>query len=213
MCFSAGASFGASILLGTIGIASIQKTKNLQSLPFASIPMFFALQQIMEGMLWIGLGEHVDSNWRFFPTLIFLGFSQVLWPIWVPLSILFLENNQTRRKVLSVLLLIGISVSCYFLYCMIAFDFSAEIRSGHIKYTLDFPVFLEKWSGAFYFLPIVLSPFLAGRKEIRFLGIAVLISFLITMIFFSDYLISIWCFFAALLSILVFGIVLKINKE
>ncbi|MBD3627314.1 MAG: hypothetical protein HUJ21_04240 [Cyclobacterium sp.] len=96
---------------------------------------------------------------------------------------------------------------------MIAFDFSAEIRSGHIKYNLDFPVFLEKWSGAFYFLSIVLSPFIAARKEIRFLGLAVLISFLITMLFFSEYLISIWCFFAALLSILVLAIILKISKE
>ncbi|MFO7824924.1 MAG: DUF6629 family protein [Cyclobacterium sp.] len=213
MCFSAEASFGASIVLGTIGIATIKKTQNPRYLPFSVIPLLFALQQFSEGMLWIGLGEPEHSNWRYLPTLIFLGFSQLLWPFWVPLSILFLEENPMRRKILSVLLLMGISVSCYFLYCMIAFDFSAEIQSGHIKYTLDFPVFLEKWSGVFYFLPIAASPFIAGRKGVRFLGLAVLVSFMVTIIFFSDHLVSIWCFFAALLSMMIFGIISGIHKE
>ena len=38
MCFSAGASFGAGVLLSVIGVASVKKTSSSSQLIFASIP-------------------------------------------------------------------------------------------------------------------------------------------------------------------------------
>jgi hypothetical protein len=57
MCFSATASFGASVVLGTIGVATLTKVKERAQVPFAIIPIMFAVQQFTEGILWIGLSD------------------------------------------------------------------------------------------------------------------------------------------------------------
>ena len=55
MCFSASASFGAGIVLSSIGIATITKTQSRSQLSLAFIPLIFAVQQFSEGFLWLSL--------------------------------------------------------------------------------------------------------------------------------------------------------------
>ena len=45
MCFSATASFAASGALGLVGAASLAKTKSKKEVPFAAVPLIFAVQQ------------------------------------------------------------------------------------------------------------------------------------------------------------------------
>ena len=52
MCFSAGASFSAGVVLSVIGVATIRIVKHPSQLLFACIPIIFAVQQISEGVLW-----------------------------------------------------------------------------------------------------------------------------------------------------------------
>src|SRR5688500_18586022 len=132
MCFSASASFGASVVLGTVGVITLKKVKAPEQIPFAVIPLMFAVQQLSAGSLWIGLSDPAHAAWRHFPVYIFLIFAQLVWPSWVPFSLLLLERDRVRRKALTFLLIIGLGVSCYLLYCLFVYDVSAEIRSGHI---------------------------------------------------------------------------------
>ena len=55
MCFSASASFVASAALLTGGVATLKQTTNNGQIPFASIPLLFGAQQLMEGFLWLSL--------------------------------------------------------------------------------------------------------------------------------------------------------------
>ena len=55
MCFSATASFGASAVLGAIGIIAVAKAKTKPQRLFATIPLIFAVQQLTEGLLWLSL--------------------------------------------------------------------------------------------------------------------------------------------------------------
>ena len=98
MCFSASASFGAGIVLSAIGIASIKKSETKPQLFFASIPLFFAVQQITEGFLWLALSKPDYALLRWPATYIFLFFAQVVWPFWVPFAILMLEKEQKQKK-------------------------------------------------------------------------------------------------------------------
>jgi hypothetical protein len=50
MCFSAGASFGAGIILAVISVASLKKVKHTPHNFFAIIPLIFCIQQISEGL-------------------------------------------------------------------------------------------------------------------------------------------------------------------
>jgi len=206
MCFSANASFGASIVLGAIGTVTISKAKEPALIPFAIIPLMFAVQQISEGMLWIGLSDPGHPSWRHFPVYMFLTFAQLIWPSWIPFSILLLEKDKNRKRILTGLLIMGLCISLYLLYCLFAYPVAAQIESGHIHYKLSFPLAFVQVSSVLYFIPTVVSLFVSSARRMPYLGVAILLSFIATKIFFDDFLISVWCFFAAILSLIVLGI-------
>jgi len=53
MCFSAGASFVGGVIISGIGVATIREVHKPSQLVFACIPLFFGVQQIVEGCLWL----------------------------------------------------------------------------------------------------------------------------------------------------------------
>jgi hypothetical protein len=214
MCFSAGASFGASIMLGSVGVLTLRKVKQTSQVPFAAIPLMFAVQQVAEGVLWIGLSDPDHTSWSHFPVYIFLMFAQIIWPAWIPFSILLLEKNRARRRLLAVMLAMGLTISTYLAYCLFVFDVSAEIRGEHIHYTLNFPIPLKLslLTSILYFIPTVISLFVSAEKRMWILGMAILLSFISTQVFFEDYVISVWCFFAAILSIVVLWITSRLTN-
>ena len=55
MCFSATANFVGSGVLGAGGVATLTKVKHRRELLFAALPMLFAIHQLIEGFVWLGL--------------------------------------------------------------------------------------------------------------------------------------------------------------
>jgi len=212
MCFSAGASFGASAVLGTLGIVTLKKAKTTDQIPFAAIPLLFGAQQVAEGALWVGFSGNVNESWKHFPVYIFLIFAQLIWPVWVPFSVLRLEENRVRRTIIKVILGAGACISLYLAYCISVYEVKAEIHSGHIMYTLDFPTDFMWVTSTFYFIPTVGSLFISSNRKIQLLGVGVLASFLLSKIYFAEHLISVWCFFAAIISMVILWIVSKLNN-
>jgi hypothetical protein len=212
MCFSATASFGAGIMLSGIGIASIKKADTSSKLFFACIPLIFGVQQITEGFIWLAL-----SNPDFIPmkepsTYLFLFFAQIVWPFWVPFSILKLEKDQRRKKIEKILMIVGAIVSIYLAYCLIFFKVEAKIIGMHISYFQDYPKDLSHYGGILYVLATIAPPFFSSVKKMWILGAAILISYIITTIFYTDYIVSVWCFFAAIISITVYAIMYGVKN-
>jgi hypothetical protein len=212
MCFSASASFGAGAVLSVIGVSSLRKVKSSHEAFFAGIPLLFAIQQITEGFLWLSLSNPVYAPARWPATYIFLFFAQIVWPFWVPYSILKLENEKKRKKVLKVLAALGALVSLYLGYCLISFNVEAKVFGQHISYEQDYPESLSRYGGALYIIATILPPFFSGFKKMWSLGTAILISYIITTIFYTDYIVSVWCFFAAVISVTVFVIMTEVKK-
>ena len=213
MCFSAGASFGASVVLGTIGVVSLKKVEDPRQRAFAAIPVMFAVQQLSEGALWVALADPAHTSWQDFPLYVFLVFAQIIWPVWIPFSVLIMEKDPVRKRILTGLLSMGLLISIYLLYCLFAYPVFADIQAGHIRYTLNFPLAVAWISSVLYFIPTVISLFVSGVRRIPLLGAAILLSFMATKIFFEDHLISVWCFFAAVLSVVVLGIISSYNRS
>jgi len=209
MCFSAEASFIAGTVLSGVGIATIRRSQQRFQLFFSSIPLLFGIQQIAEGFLWLSL---LNDNFALFKapsSLIFLSFAQILWPIWVPLSILLLEENKKFVKILSILFLIGFIVSAYLAYRLYFAYISAEIVGHHISYNIGISNTSILILSPLYFVATVMPAFFSSIKRMWFLGFLILLSYIITKIFFENYVISIWCFFGAIISISVYSIINK----
>lgn len=203
MCFSSEVSFGAGAVLAGAGIVSLNLVSKPWQKPFAAIPLIFAVQQISEGFLWLSIGDEGYKTIYTIAMYAFLFFAQVVWPIWVPFSIRLLEKDEKRKKILTVLLGMGILAGSYLGICLLLFNSTANTAGNHIEYVLDFPKKLKIPAAIVYFLPIVAAPFVSTVKRMRFLAVVAFLSYAVSQLFFAQYLISVWCFFAAVISIVV----------
>lgn len=209
MCFSAGASFAAATVLGTIGFFSIRKVESRSQFVFAAIPFLFAVQQLIEGIFWLTAGGTVSSRWEAPSVMIFLVFAQVVWPAWVPLSVYLTETVIPRRRSLAAFLTVGVTLALYHLWCLFVFPVHAEVNGQHVEYSVNFPPVGKNITGAFYVMVTVVPLFISSVKRVNVLGLTIFLSFVVTFYFYREHLISVWCFFAAVIS----GIVLWILSE
>jgi len=212
MCFSASASFTVSAVLLVGGVVAIKKAKATSLLPFASIPILFAIQQFTEGFVWLSLTDADYASFNSSSTHIFLFFAQAFWPAWVSFSIMLLEKNKTRKKILLGITILGTLTGIYLGYCLFTFPVISSVSEYHIYYDLTYKHNSFVFSGVFYFIPTVLPSFVSSVRRMFLFGTTVFASFLFTKIFFEDFVISIWCFFAAIISILIIWIIEGINK-
>jgi hypothetical protein len=214
MCFSAEASFGAGAVIGIVGVVAIRKASTPSQRIFATIPLFFAIQQCLEGILWLSLPNPDNLFWQQIGTYGFLLFAWVVWPVFIPYSIRLLEKEARRRKILAILMGMGVFVSLCFAYILVFHQAAAHIEGAHIKYEQDFHYSSGfAWlTSACYFIPTAISPFISSIKKVWVLGGTILISFVVTKLYFQDHLVSIWCFFAAVLSGLVLWIILHVRQ-
>lgn len=207
MCFSATASFVAGGVLMATGGAAIKVCQNKKHIPFASIPLLFGIQQVSEGFLWLALEKQQYSHWETNSTYFFLFFAQILWPFWVPFSIRLMEISPRIKQRLNFILWIGIIASTYLGYCLLNYNPKASISGYHIRYDLNFPFYFVWYSGLFYFIPTVIPALISSVKNMKYLGLIILISFMVSKLFYDEHLISIWCYFAAVLSSIVYLII------
>jgi hypothetical protein len=212
MCFSANASFGAGIVLSVIGVVAIKKVQHSSQILFASIPLLFAIQQIAEGFIWVTLPNQAYALVSHIMTYIYLFFAEFFWPLWVPIAILMLERKDKRRKIQKVFVGIGMLVSFYFAYCLLSYHVQANIIGYHVAYKVDYPNPLGKYGGILYFTATVLPPFFTYIKRMWMFGTTIFISYVITAIFYDHYVLSVWCFFASIISISIYAIILEIRN-
>ena len=213
MCFSAEASFAGGFIISTIGVATVKEVHKPSQLVFASIPLFFGAQQITEGCLWLTLPNPEYGNVQMFAKYIFLIMAEVLWPIMIPLSVLFMEKNKKRKKILWILLFMGISASLYYTYCLLFFNVTPQIMGYHIQYRTDFPKFSTALAFIVYFIASITPLFVSSIQRTHLLGILMFLSCVVTALFYWQYLASVWCFFAALISGVIFWILRDAKRK
>jgi hypothetical protein len=99
MCFSATASFAAGIFLVTTGIFTLRNVRDRSSIAFASTPVLFGIQQLIEGAVWLSMvpGSLIPQS---VVTYGFVFFSHIFWPFFAPLSIWLIEKHPLRKKIL-----------------------------------------------------------------------------------------------------------------
>lgn len=213
MCFSAGASFAGGVIITGIGVATYREVHKPSQLVFASIPIFFGVQQIIEGSLWLSLPNIDYLIFQKIATYFFLIMAQVLWPTMIPVSVLLMEKDNKRKRILRILLGLGLSLSLYYAFCLITFHVTPQIAGYHVLYTTDFPDSLANVAFIIYLVVTITPLFVSGIKRTHYLAILMFLSCLVTAIFFTQYLISVWCFFAALISGVIFWIMRDSKKE
>ena len=201
MCFSATASFSAGAFLLGIGALTLNSARRPRELPFAAIPLLFAIQQLSEGAIWLTF-RYEAPLLNTVMTHFYSFFSHVLWPIYVPVAILLIEPPGWRRRALSAFVAAGLAVGTYLLYFLVAFPIVARPIGQHIEYVS--PHFFAVVAMSLYLLSTTVSPLFSRYPVVNVFGVLALFSFGAAYFFYATWFISVWCFFAALLSAVVY---------
>ncbi len=107
-----------------------------------------------------------------------------------------------RRKVLAGIALAGAAVGLYLLYFLFTLPIVAQVQGRHIDYVS--PHFYIVIVMILYILGTCISSLFSSHPWVRLFGVASFLSFAEAGAFYKAWFISVWCFFAAVLS----GIVL-----
>ena len=204
MCFSATASFSAGVVLlaiGTLTLRSALAHHRRRDLPFAAIPLLFAAQQLIEGVVWLTFSNEA-TRLNSVMTHAYSFFSHVLWPVYVPVAVLLIEPAAWRRRALVAFVAAGVAVGAYLLYVLVAFPIVSRPTGQHVEYVS--PHLFAAVTMTLYLLSTAISPLASTHGLVVVFGALALLSFSAAYAFYAAWFISVWCFFAALLSAVIY---------
>ncbi len=225
MCFSANASLTTAAGLSIIGLLSVHAAKkNRQLIPLASSSLFFAMQQGCEGIVWITLNAgDTTSLLHLIAMYGFMSFAGIFWPIWVPLTLYIPEKIHKRKKLLLITLFIGICSALLLFFSWILKTTGAHVVHHHIDYpvtnypfgiTNDWLKLPVTWISSLAYCTAVIMPFFISSLTYAWIaGTVVILAFVTSYIFYYATLGSVWCFFAAVASGLIYVLIKKNNKK
>lgn len=158
--------------------------------------MLFALQQFVEGLIWLSLQSRPEYTLPL--TYIFLFFALLLWPIYVPVMAMIMEPQKIRRRVLLVLSIVGAVIGILFYASFFIKPEAARVVNQCIYYSnpAPYPILLSY----LYVLVTVGSGIISSRPILKLFCLLILIFSLITWLVYTVNFISVWCFFAAIIS-------------
>lgn len=206
MCFSAKISFLSSALLLIVGILSLKNIKKNSHVFFALIPILFSLQQFAEGFVWV---TEPDTFFNTLFAYIYLGFAMFVWPVWMPLSLFYLEKIQTRRRIIFGLFLTGIAWGCFVIWHALTHNIFVQLNQNHVRYIVSLNENKRSLLTLIYLIPGTGPFFISSIPFMSILGATLVVSCFLTYIIWYKFFISLWCFFAAVMSMFVLFLIKK----
>jgi len=206
MCFSASASFVAASTLSIIGLLSVYTVRaKPRYFMIAAVPLLFALQQLCEGIIWI---SPVHSLARAIVQYVFLFIAAALWPWWIPTSLWLCERRRPQKKLLLIIALLGIVWLLGISVLLIMYGMQTMVQE-HIAYQIMLPFMTHDATMVPYALLITLPCFISSLRGARWFGLGVIAAGVVSYLYWYQFYGSVWCFFAALLSCMVYWMVKK----
>ena len=213
MCFSQKASFGAAAALVGIGALAFSKSRTGAQRTVALMPLIFAAQQCTEGVVWMSLLHPEYAYLKRLSMYVFLFFAEMVWPVFIPFIAWRAEGEPGRKKLIGGFVGAGIILMLMLLYGMGAYPTDVRLTDGHLMYVVQYPLVNTWYYGLIYFLPTIVGPLLSRHRLIRLLGVMLLFSYTVSRVFYNHYVISIWCYFAAVISIIGLAIIRELGED
>jgi len=199
MCFSATASFAAAAGLGAMGAATLREAKTRSRMPLAAMPLLFGAQQAIEGVVWVSSGM---PRLQMAAAFVYVLFSHVLWPFYVPLAVGALEPPGRRKTALKGFLIAGTALSLWLAAYVVRGPVTASLATDCVVYRMVLPPI--PYGLAAYVFVTVFACLMSSHKFVRVLGLAMMGALAISLWSYQEAFYSVWCFFAAILSAIIY---------
>lgn len=181
-----------------VGAASVGLSRKGERL-FAIVPLLFAVQQFVEGSQWLVSHPSIASLVLGYA---FLFFAFLLWPVYIPIAVYQLEKDRQLRTLLKWMIGAGAVTSFSLLIALLSRPLTVGVLSKSIDYHIVTPL---GWIGVLLYLAATCGPLtISSHARIRWFGAAVTLAIIFSGWFYRETFISVWCFFSAILSALIF---------
>ena len=201
MCFSAEANFVGSGALGAIGVVTLTRVKHRRELLFAALPTLFAIHQFIEGFVWLGLDGILSPLVAHNMGAAFMLYAQGLLPFLLPLSVLLFEPDVKSRRRMLPFLVLGAGTTLYVLWALTAYPLELYIRGNSIVYINQ--VTNNTAVAVLYVIATCGSLFFSKVRMMIIFGAANLTILLIVMEVKRYAFTSLWCAYAAVVSVII----------
>lgn len=201
MCFSVQADVVAGAVLLPIAVVSLREVRQARELPFASLPLLFALHQLAEAVIWATYDEHsVSQHLGQVAVWAYVGFALVVLPTLFPLSVLLLEPQGDRLRVAPFVVL-GVVLSLIYAVEVLSAPVTVVVHPHALEYAtgLSHGGFLA----VAYVVAVIGPAVLSGYRSIVAFGWVNLAGLVVVAVVYEDAFASLWCVYAALTSALV----------
>jgi hypothetical protein len=201
MCFSASASFSAAAVCAAVGVMTLRRAAK-PDVMLAFIPIIFSAHQALEGFVWLTNAE----GWGRCAGYSFAIIAFCLWPIYIPLAAWLSSSGDRRRMFMLFFLALGVVVAvaaASVLHSGLLIDFA----TNQIKYLprRRYPLIFD-----YLYAASVAGPLLLHRNiYIKVFGCLIITFFAVSILVFNPARYSVWCFFAAASSLVLYFFILS----
>jgi len=194
-------NFTGSGILGTLGVVTLTRVKHRRELLFASLPALFAVHQFIEGFVWLGLDGILSPKVTHDMGAAFMLYAQGLLPFLLPLSVLLFEPDAKSRRRMQPFLVIGSLTTLFTLWALIAYPTQIFVKGHSIVYINQ--ATNNTFVAILYIIATCGSLLFSKVKDMVIFGIANLAILLIVMAVKRYAFTSLWCAYAAVVSVII----------
>ncbi len=200
MCFSLEADVVAGVVLLPIAALSLREVRCRRELPFALLPLLFAVHQFIEAFVWAGADGTVSAGVQHVAALAYVLIAFPLLPVLLPIAVLLLEPRGYRLRVAPFVAL-GLGVAAYLTWAVLR----GPLRIVVHPHALEYRVGLDRSTVVvgLYVVAVIGPSVLSGYRSIVAFGWLNLLGLSVVAVIYQEAFASLWCVFAALVSVLV----------
>jgi len=203
MCFAPEADAVAGVLIVAVGVDALRHVGSPKQIPLAALPLLFGLHQMTEAFVWWGLQGHVSESVERVAVWMWLLFAFVVLPVLLPIAVDLVERSKPRRLLIGAFAGIGFAVAAALAIAIFRGPINAQIHGRCISYGVD----AVGDSGGEWTLLYVIAAcgalLASTHRDLAVLGGVNLVVTPLLMWLTVDGFVSLWCFWAAIASIVI----------
>jgi uncharacterized protein DUF6629 len=166
------------------------------------MPCLFALHEFIEGFVWLGLDGRLSQQVAHNAAAAYVLYAQGILPFLLPFSIFLIEPTRRQRRRMMAFVILGGLLALYLLWGLIAYPLAIAEQAHSILY--DNVITNTDLVAVLYVVATCGSLFFSGFRDLRMLGWANLVGLLVVMEVKRYAFTSVWCAYAAAVSVIIY---------
>ena len=176
--------------------------KQRRELLLAAVPCLFAVHEFIEGFVWLGLDGTLSLKVAHDAGAAYVLYAQGLLPFLLPLSVFMIEPTKRQRRRMLGFVILGGLLALYLTWGLIAYPLQISEQAHSILYFN--PITTTTLVAMLYVVATCGSLFFSGFRPLVELAWANLVGLLVVMLVKRYAFTSVWCAYAAGVSVIIY---------